>query len=204
MRLWMRLDATLHACAQFLCRTAQSCSPSCITCSLTAEPALAGKQAKRCASVRAVERLTAAVVPTDHFRTVADVNVEVSTPAPARACPSRFLCTRPNCDALLRMRHMWFIFTRHNCTHQNCSQLTPPWAPFPHPPPPNHPSPGLNGLSLCSLPSARCVGSQALKQVQEVAWVRRSENTVLQALIRLSELHEPLRVCSIPACRHPF
>lgn len=34
---------------------------------------------------------------------------------------------------------------------------------------------------------------QVRQQVQEGAWARRSENTVLTALVRLASLHEPLR-----------
>jgi hypothetical protein len=34
---------------------------------------------------------------------------------------------------------------------------------------------------------------QVRQQVQEGAWARRSENTVLTALVRLAALHEPLR-----------
>jgi hypothetical protein len=34
---------------------------------------------------------------------------------------------------------------------------------------------------------------QVRQQVHEGAWARRSENTVLTALVRLAALHEPLR-----------
>ncbi len=35
--------------------------------------------------------------------------------------------------------------------------------------------------------------SQVAQQVQEGAWARRSERTILTALVRLAALHEPLR-----------
>lgn len=148
---------------------------------------------RRCASVRAQSPMSVAVVPWAHFQRVCAAHPEVSVVIlfiffPDVHCgvaggklPAR-LRRPPGAESLT------VVESQPLCVDKSAPMVAPAAARESY-----IQQRGLLHLHFGLFQFRLRQTSQVRQQVREAAWARKSENTVLEALILLAALHEPLR-----------